>query len=179
MSDQIARHRPGPSEAPPASTARSRGRCCGTVRTSQTAAAGDSASPDDLPAPVAHDGQILPPQEGRRSGSCFRSLFLRCRRRWRVRGLSLVRRRSLPGVSTDDAYVKADTSTMAAKVGGYVASGAGRSRTSSVSPRVMCSSTIDDGDYRNAVDTAKHADRTPRSATHRSHGPSGRRRKAR
>ena len=65
--------------------------------------------------------------------------------RWFVEGRFLV--------STDDAYVKADMSIIAAKVGGYVS-------TVPIVQNVAVSkgdvlATIDDGDYRNAVDAAK------------------------
>ena len=56
-------------------------------------------------------------------------------------------------VSTDDAYVKADMSTIAAKVAGYVALVPVVDNTVVAKGQVLA--TIDDGDYRNAVDAAR------------------------
>lgn len=56
-------------------------------------------------------------------------------------------------VSTDDAYVKADMSTIAAKVAGYVAVVAVVDNSTVVKGQVLA--RIDDGDYRNAVDAAQ------------------------
>jgi membrane fusion protein, multidrug efflux system len=56
-------------------------------------------------------------------------------------------------VSTDDAYVQAYNTTLAAKVAGYVASVPVTDNTSVHSGDVIA--TIDDGDYRLAVDSAR------------------------
>ena len=56
-------------------------------------------------------------------------------------------------VSTDDAYVKADMSTLAAKVSGYVAAVPIVENAAVSKGQVLA--TIDDGDYRNAVDAAR------------------------
>jgi membrane fusion protein, multidrug efflux system len=65
--------------------------------------------------------------------------------RWFVEGRFLV--------STDDAYVKADMSTIAAKVSGYVAT-VPTVQNARVSKGDVLA-TIDDGDYRNAVEAAQ------------------------
>jgi membrane fusion protein, multidrug efflux system len=56
-------------------------------------------------------------------------------------------------VSTDDAYVHADATTLAAKVAGYVAAIAVADNTRVHAGDVIA--RIDDGDYRLAVDTAR------------------------
>ena len=56
-------------------------------------------------------------------------------------------------VSTDDAYVKADMSTIAAKVAGYVTLVPVVDNTVVTKGQVLA--RIDDGDYRNAVDAAQ------------------------
>jgi membrane fusion protein (multidrug efflux system) len=56
-------------------------------------------------------------------------------------------------VSTDDAYVKANVTTVAAKVAGYVVAAPVVNNTSVKAGDVIA--RIDDGDYRNAVDAAK------------------------
>jgi membrane fusion protein, multidrug efflux system len=56
-------------------------------------------------------------------------------------------------VSTDDAYVGAYTTTLAAKISGYVASVAVEDNVAVKSGDVIA--TIDDGDYRLAVETAR------------------------
>ncbi len=55
-------------------------------------------------------------------------------------------------VSTDDAYVRADTTTLAAKISGYVASVNVADNSQVHAGDVIA--TIDDGDYRLAVDAA-------------------------
>ena len=55
-------------------------------------------------------------------------------------------------MSTDDAYVKADVSTLAAKVSGYVTAVPVVENAAVSKGQVLA--TIDDGDYRNAVDAA-------------------------
>ncbi len=56
-------------------------------------------------------------------------------------------------VSTDDAYVKADMSTVMAKVGGYITAVPVVENMRVTKGQVLA--TIDDGDYRNAVDNAQ------------------------
>ena len=56
-------------------------------------------------------------------------------------------------VSTDDAYVQAYNTTLAAKVSGYLASVPVTDNTTSTS--AMSIATIDDGDYRLAVNSAR------------------------
>ncbi|MFO1151756.1 MAG: HlyD family secretion protein [Alsobacter sp.] len=56
-------------------------------------------------------------------------------------------------VSTDDAYVKANVTTIAAKVAGYVVEAPVVNNTAVKAGDVIA--RIDDGDYRNAVDAAK------------------------
>lgn len=56
-------------------------------------------------------------------------------------------------VSTDDAYVKADMSTIAAKVAGYVSAVPVVDNAVVKTGQVLA--RIDDGDYRNAVDAAR------------------------
>ena len=102
------------------------------------------------PALPARDGEILPPRRKRRvflpliilaalSGGGYEGY------RWFTVGRFLV--------TTDDAYVKADMSTVAAKVGGYVAS-VPIVQNQRVSKGDVLA-TIDDGDYRIAVDAAR------------------------
>ncbi|MBY0610742.1 MAG: HlyD family secretion protein [Beijerinckiaceae bacterium] len=56
-------------------------------------------------------------------------------------------------VSTDDAYVRADMAVLAAKVSGYVQDVAVRDNVSVKAGDLL--TRIDDGDYRNALDTAE------------------------
>ncbi len=56
-------------------------------------------------------------------------------------------------VSTDDAYVGANTSTLAAKISGYVESVAVEANTRVRTGDIIA--TIEDGDYRLAVQTAR------------------------
>ncbi len=95
-------------------------------------------------------GEILPPKKKKRlilpllllaavAGGGYEGYH------WFVEGRFLV--------STDDAYVKADTSVIAAKVGGYVSS-VPIVQNAFVSKGDVLA-TIDDGDYRNAVDAAE------------------------
>jgi membrane fusion protein (multidrug efflux system) len=56
-------------------------------------------------------------------------------------------------VSTDDAYVGADTTTLATKISGYVAAVAVDDNQQVHAGDVIA--TIDDGDYRLAVDAAR------------------------
>ncbi len=103
------------------------------------------------PAPAARDGEILPPKRKRR-GLILPLVVLAALGgggyegyRWFVEGRFIV--------STDDAYVKADMSTIAAKVSGYVV-GVPVVENASVSKGQVLA-TIDEGDYRNAVDAAR------------------------
>ena len=103
------------------------------------------------PAPVAMTGEVLPPKKKRRrvvlplvllaalGGGGYEGY------RWFVEGRFLV--------STDDAYVKADMSTIAAKVAGYVTAVPIVENTHVAKGQVLA--TIDDGDYKNAVDGAQ------------------------
>ncbi len=68
-------------------------------------------------------------------------------------------------VSTDDAYVRADSTTLAAKVSGYVASIDVRDNSLVRAGDVIA--RIDDGDYRIAVDAARDKVRTQRAAIDR------------
>ena len=102
-------------------------------------------------APVGLNGTILPPKKKRR-GVVLPLVLLAAiggggyeGYRWFVEGRFLV--------STDDAYVKADTSTIAAKVGGYVMTVPVIDNAHVLKGQVLA--TIDDGDYRNAVDSAQ------------------------
>jgi membrane fusion protein (multidrug efflux system) len=56
-------------------------------------------------------------------------------------------------VSTDDAYVKADSTTIAPKVTGYLARGAGRDNERVKAGQVLA--RIDDRDFKVALDQAK------------------------
>ncbi len=102
------------------------------------------------PTTLALQGQVLPPKKKRRrvlplvllaalGGGGYEGY------RWFVEGRFLV--------STDDAYVKADTSTIAAKVAGYVTAVPIVENAHVVKGEILA--TIDDGDYRNAVDNAQ------------------------
>ena len=108
------------------------------------------AAPATTAVSAVRSGEVLPPKKKKRvvlpllllaavAGGGYEGY------RWFVEGRFLV--------STDDAYVKADTSIIAAKVGGYVS-------TVPIVQNVVVNkgdvlATIDDGDYRNAVDAAK------------------------
>ena len=103
------------------------------------------------PAQAPRDGEILPPKRKRR-GFIFPLVILAALGgggyegyRWFVEGRFIV--------STDDAYVKADMSTIAAKISGYVV-GVPVVENAAVSKGQVLA-TIDDGDYRNAVDAAR------------------------
>ena len=103
------------------------------------------------PTVLAHHGEVLPPKRSKKrillpvilmaaiGGGGYEGY------RWFVEGRFLV--------STDDAYVKADMSTIAAKVGGYVATVPIVQNVHVKQGDVLA--TIDDGDYRNAVDAAE------------------------
>jgi membrane fusion protein (multidrug efflux system) len=103
------------------------------------------------PAQLGMQGVILPPKKKRRrivlplvlmaavGGGGYEGY------RWFVEGRFLV--------STDDAYVKADMSIIAAKVGGYVAAVPVVENTHVHKGDILAS--IDDGDYKIAVDSAK------------------------
>lgn len=102
------------------------------------------------PPPAAMSGQIIPPRRKRR-GVVLPLVLLAALGgggyegyRWFMEGRFLV--------STDDAYVKADMSTLAAKVGGYVTAVPIVQNAHVLKGEVLA--TIDDGDYRNAVDAA-------------------------
>ena len=110
-------------------------------------AVAQAVPPGAAPAKV---GEILPPKKRRKrivlplvllaalAGGGYEGY------RWFVEGRFLV--------STDDAYVKADMSVIAAKVGGYVST-VPIVQNAAVSKGDVLA-TIDDGDYRNAVDAA-------------------------
>ena len=103
-------------------------------------------------APLAqtHTGEILPPK--RRKKRVLLPMILLAVMggggyegyRWFVEGRFLV--------STDDAYVKADTSTIAAKVAGYVTLVPVANNATVTKGQVLA--RIDEGDYQNAVDSA-------------------------
>ena len=113
--------------------------------------------PGSAPAAAARHGEILPPA----------ALVARPKRKKRV-VLPLLLVAALGGgayagygyfvegrflVSTDDAYVKADMSTVAAKVAGYVSLVPVVDNAVVAKGQVLA--RIDDGDYANAVDAAK------------------------
>ena len=75
-------------------------------------------------------------------------------------------------VTTDDAYVQAYNTTLAAKVAGYVASVPVTDNVYVHAGDVIA--TIDDGDYRLAVDSAREQGHNPAS-DHRPHRPPDRR----
>ncbi len=103
------------------------------------------------PSAAVMSGDVLPPKKKRRrvilplvllaavGGGGYEGY------RWFVEGRFLV--------STDDAYVKADMSTIAAKVAGYVTAVPIVENVHVAKGQVLA--TIDDGDYRNAVDGAQ------------------------
>ncbi|UDL96480.1 HlyD family secretion protein [Lichenihabitans sp. PAMC28606] len=103
------------------------------------------------PSAVAMTGQVLPPKKKRRrvvlplvllaavAGGGYEGY------KWFVEGRFLV--------STDDAYVKADMSIIAAKVGGYVTTVPIVDNVHVTKGQVLA--TIDDGDYKIAVDSAQ------------------------
>ncbi len=109
-----------------------------------------AVQPPGGPPPAAVSGEVIPPKRKRRGvvlplvllaalgGGAYEGY------RWFVEGRFLV--------STDDAYVKADMSTLAAKVGGYVTAVPIVQNAHVLKGAVLA--TIDDGDYRNAVDAA-------------------------
>ncbi|AXK83513.1 HlyD family efflux transporter periplasmic adaptor subunit [Pseudolabrys taiwanensis] len=68
-------------------------------------------------------------------------------------------------VSTDDAYVRADTTTLAAKVSGYISSVDVTDNTFVHAGEVIA--RIDDGDYRLAVDAARDKVATQRATVAR------------
>jgi membrane fusion protein, multidrug efflux system len=110
-----------------------------------------ATAPQSAPAPLAREGEILPPRRKKKrlllplivlvalAGGGYEGY------RWFTVGRFLV--------STDDAYVKADMSTIAAKIGGYV-SAVPIVQNQRVNKGDVLA-TIDDGDYRIAVDAAK------------------------
>ena len=112
------------------------------------AVAVQSGSP---PAEVPRMGEILPPKKRRRrvvlplilmaavGGGGYEGY------KWFTEGRFIV--------STDDAYIKADTSAIAAKVSGYVTTVPVVDGAAVRKGQVLA--TIDDGDYRNAVDAAQ------------------------
>ena len=101
--------------------------------------------------PPSLSGEVMPPRR-RRRGVVLPLLVLAALAgggyegyRWFTVGRFLV--------STDDAYVKADTATIAAKVGGYVMTVPVVQNAHVTKGQVLA--TIDDGDYRNAVEAAE------------------------
>jgi membrane fusion protein (multidrug efflux system) len=68
-------------------------------------------------------------------------------------------------VSTDDAYVRADATTLAAKVSGYVAAIEARDNTFVRAGDVIA--RIDDGDYKLALDSARDKVATQRATVER------------
>ena len=109
------------------------------------------AAPVSSPALLAKNGEVLPPKKKKKrvllplillaavGGGSYEGY------RYFVEGRFLV--------STDDAYVKADMSTIAAKVAGYVTAVPIVQNVQVRAGDVLA--TIDDGDYRNAVDAAQ------------------------
>jgi membrane fusion protein (multidrug efflux system) len=97
------------------------------------------------------EGEVLPPKRGRRRVALPLILLAVAGGGgyfgygWWTEGRFLV--------STDDAYVKADVTTVATKVAGYVAAVPVTNNTTVKAGDVIV--RIDDGDYRNAVDQAK------------------------
>ena len=137
-----------------------RGQAMSETMVSDATAATTGAAPSEgalavqqrsTPAQAARDGEILPPKRKRRrvvlplvilavlGGGGYEGY------RWFVEGRFIV--------STDDAYVKADMSTIAAKVSGYVVGVPIVENASVAKGQVLA--TIDDGDYKNAVDAAR------------------------
>ncbi len=115
-----------------------------------SSAADTPATVGGAPALPARNGEILPPRKKKRivlplillaalGGGGYEGY------KWLMVGRFLV--------STDDAYVKADMSTIAAKVGGYVATVPIVQNQRVAKGDVLA--TIDDGDYRIAVDAAR------------------------
>ena len=114
------------------------------------ASADGSTVVSQSPGPVARHGDILPPKK--KNKRVLPLVVLAALGaggyegyHWFVEGRFLV--------STDDAYVKADMSTIAAKVAGYVATVPIVQNTKVAKGDILA--TIDDGDYRNAVDNAQ------------------------
>ncbi len=117
-----------------------------------SARSGDVPALQSSAAPVGalHTGQILPPKRRRKrvllplivlaalGGGGYEGY------RWFVEGRFIV--------STDDAYVKADTSTIAAKIAGYVTLVPVADNAVVTKGQVLA--RIDEGDYQNAVDSA-------------------------
>ena len=141
MSDQIVTEAPK-GQVAPTSTGGEVAVRAGAVPTAASAAA--------PPAALARNGEILPP--ARKKKRVILPLIILAALggggyegyRWFTVGRFLV--------STDDAYVKADMATIAAKVGGYVTTVAVVQNARVSKGDVLA--TIDDGDYRNAVDAA-------------------------
>ncbi|MCW6510893.1 HlyD family secretion protein [Lichenifustis flavocetrariae] len=133
-----------------------------TQITTRSEAANAGAVISQPPAAVARHGDILPPKKKKRRvlplvvlaalGAGGYEGY-----RWFVEGRFLV--------ATDDAYVKADMSTIAAKVAGYVATVPIVQNTRVSKGDVLA--TIDDGDYRNAVDSAQAKIETQRATIDR------------
>ncbi len=126
---------------------------------SRVATAPDAAPRDGVlaavsggaPVQAARNGEILPPKRKPRrvivplvllAGLGFGGYEAY---RWFVEGRFIV--------STDDAYVKANMSTIAAKVSGYVETVPIVNNQAVTRGQVLA--TIDDGDYRNAVEAAE------------------------
>jgi membrane fusion protein, multidrug efflux system len=117
------------------------------------------------PASAGMDGEVLPPKRSRKrvvlplvllalvgGGGYFGY-------GWWTEGRFLV--------STDDAYVKADVTTVAAKVAGYVTAVPVANNTVVKAGDVVA--RIDDGDYRNALQQAKAKFATQESTIERIH----------
>jgi membrane fusion protein, multidrug efflux system len=98
------------------------------------------------------DGEVLPPRRRSAKGRVLLVILLAAAAfgGWRGYGWFTEGRFI---VSTEDAYVRADVTTVAAKVPGYVMAVPLANNTAVKAGDVIA--RIDDGDYRNAVDAAK------------------------
>ena len=134
--------------------------------TNQTAQSldGEAAAPARVPAgePAARQPELVPPT----APVAARAAPARSRRKLMLIGVGAVLALAAAGwfgdryltvgrylVSTDDAYVRADATTLAAKVPGYVASIDVADNSFVHAGDVIA--RIDDGDYRIAVDAAR------------------------
>jgi membrane fusion protein (multidrug efflux system) len=123
----------------------------GLMRTSQDIPALAPAVAPDTPVSLPRTGEVLPPRKSRKR-FIFLSLLLAGGGiglwqgyNWYTIGRFIV--------STDDAYVKADISTIAAKVPGYISSVSVRDNMPVKAGDLLA--RIDDGDYLLAVDAAR------------------------